>query len=217
MRREALIVDVRGNRGGHTSQLVVEKLARRVIGWDVPRGLRPATYPLDAPRGPVVALDLHARKLEGVRAEAVRLGVEKRLTLRAHDATQPLPRDLGHFDAVLLDAPCSGLGTLRRNPELRYRRMEADIPRLAELQRLLLERAQEAVPRGGLLVYAVCSTEPEEGPRQLQDFLKAWPDFALAPPEGRAAQDCPLENGCLRTLPGPEGRDGFFAARLRRQ
>jgi 16S rRNA (cytosine967-C5)-methyltransferase len=170
-----------------------------------------------AERGPVVALDLHARKLEGVRAEAVRLGVEKRLTLRAHDATQPLPRDLGHFDAVLLDAPCSGLGTLRRNPELRYRRMEADIPRLAELQRLLLERAQEAVPRGGLLVYAVCSTEPEEGPRQLQDFLKAWPDFALAPPEGRAAQDCPLENGCLRTLPGPEGRDGFFAARLRRQ
>jgi tricorn protease len=56
MTRDALIVDVRGNRGGHVSQLVVEKLARRVIGWDVPRGLRPATYPLDAPRGPVVAL-----------------------------------------------------------------------------------------------------------------------------------------------------------------
>ena len=52
----ALIVDVRGNRGGHTSQLVVEKLARRVIGWDVPRGLQPGTYPMDAPRGPVVAL-----------------------------------------------------------------------------------------------------------------------------------------------------------------
>ena len=59
--REALIVDVRGNRGGHTSQLVVEKLARRVIGWDIPRGLQPTTYPDDAPRGPVVALtDEHA-------------------------------------------------------------------------------------------------------------------------------------------------------------
>jgi tricorn protease len=56
MIRDALIIDVRGNRGGHTSQLVIEKLARRVIGWDVPRGLRPVTYPMDAPRGPVVAL-----------------------------------------------------------------------------------------------------------------------------------------------------------------
>jgi tricorn protease len=56
MVRDALIVDARGNRGGHTSQLVIEKLARRVIGWDAPRGLRPSTYPVDAPRGPVVAI-----------------------------------------------------------------------------------------------------------------------------------------------------------------
>jgi 16S rRNA (cytosine967-C5)-methyltransferase len=170
-----------------------------------------------AERGPVVALDLHARKLEGVRAEAARLGLEERITVRAHDATHPLPADLGRFDAVLLDAPCSGLGTLRRNPELRYRRKVEDIERLAALQKVLLERAQAAVPSGGLLVYAVCSTEPEEGPLQLARFLDAWPDFALAPPVGRAAQDCPQEDGCLRTLPGPEGRDGFFAARLRRR
>lgn len=169
-----------------------------------------------AERGPVVALDLHARKLEGVRAEATRLGLMGRMTLRAHDATHPLPEDLGRFDAVLLDAPCSGLGTLRRNPELRYRRTEEDIARLGALQKVLLERAQAAVPAGGLLVYAVCSTEPEEGPQQLAQFLQSWPDFTLEPPVGRAARDCPLENGCLRTLPGPEGRDGFFAARLRR-
>ena len=170
-----------------------------------------------AERGPVVALDLHARKLEGVRSEAARLGLAERVSLRAHDATHPLPADLGPFDAVLLDAPCSGLGTLRRNPELRYRRHEEDIPRLAALQRQLLERAQAAVPVGGLLIYAVCSTEPEEGPVQLARFLADFPAFALAPPEGPAARDCPLEEGCLRTLPGPEGRDGFFAARLRRR
>jgi 16S rRNA (cytosine967-C5)-methyltransferase len=170
-----------------------------------------------AEQGPVLALDLHARKLEGVRAEAVRLGLEGRMTVRAHDASHPLPAELGLFEAVLLDAPCSGLGTLRRNPELRYRRTEEDIPRLAALQRLLLQRAQAAVSPGGLLVYAVCSTEPEEGPRQLEAFLGDFPDFALAPPEGPAAKDCPLENGCLRTLSGPEGRDGFFAARLRRR
>jgi 16S rRNA (cytosine967-C5)-methyltransferase len=170
-----------------------------------------------AERGPVVALDLHARKLEGVRAEAMRLGLLSRISLRPHDATHPLPTDLGPFDAVLLDAPCSGLGTLRRNPELRYRRTEADIPRLAALQKVLLERAQAAVPPGGLLVYAVCSTEPEEGPEQLAHFLEAFQDFSLEPPSGPFALACPLENGCLRTLPGPEGRDGFFAARLRRR
>jgi 16S rRNA (cytosine967-C5)-methyltransferase len=170
-----------------------------------------------AERGEVVALDLHARKLQGVRAEAARLGLLSRLTLRAHDATQPLPTDLGAFDAVLLDAPCSGLGTLRRNPELRYRRTEADIPRLVTLQAQLLERAKAAVPSGGLLVYAVCSTEKEEGPEQLQRFLAAAGDFQLEPPRGVASEECPLLDGCLRTLPGPEGRDGFFAARLRRR
>ena len=169
-----------------------------------------------AEHGPVVAMDLHARKLEGVRAEAARLGLEARLTLRAHDATHALPTDLGAFHAVLLDAPCSGLGTLRRNPELRYRRTEADIPRLAALQAQLLERAKSAVPSGGLLVYAVCSTEPEEGPEQVGRFLAASSDFTLEPPQGEAARDCPLVDGCLVTLPGPEGRDGFFAARLRR-
>ncbi|MGO8971369.1 MAG: 16S rRNA (cytosine(967)-C(5))-methyltransferase RsmB [Myxococcaceae bacterium] len=169
-----------------------------------------------AERGPVVALDLHARKLEGIRAEAARLGLTGAISLRAHDATHPLPADLGAFAAVLLDAPCSGLGTLRRNPELRYRRAEEDIARLAALQRQLLERAQAAVSQGGLLVYAVCSTEPEEGPEQLAHFLKAFPDFCLEPPLGPVARACPLEEGCLRTLPGPEGRDGFFAARLRR-
>ena len=169
-----------------------------------------------AERGPVVALDLHARKLEGVRAEAARLGLLEQLTLRPHDATHPLPPELGAFDAVLLDAPCSGLGTLRRNPELRYRRTEEDLQRLCALQAVLLERAKAAVRPGGLLVYAVCSTEPEEGPQQVERFLAASRDFALLPPSGAVARDCPLTDGCLTTLPGLEGWDGFFAARLRR-
>lgn len=170
-----------------------------------------------AERGPVVAMDLHPRKLQGIGGEAARLGVAERITLRAHDATQEFPADLGPLDAVLLDAPCSGLGTLRRNPELRYRRSVEDIPRLAALQRTMLERAQAVVRPGGLLVYAVCSTEPEEGPEQMRAFLADHADFALAPPEGAAAQDCPLEGGCLRTLPSSAGMDGFFAARLRRR
>ncbi len=170
-----------------------------------------------AERGPVVALDIQPRKLEAVRAEAARLGLSAQVSLRAHDATKPLPADLGPFQVVLLDAPCSGLGTLRRNPELRYRRLPEDIPRLAALQQTLLEVAQAAVPSGGLLVYAVCSTEAEEGPQQVQHFLQAFPDFKLETPQGPLAPRLPMEAGCLRTLPGPEGRDGFFAARLRRR
>ena len=170
-----------------------------------------------AERGPVVALDLHPRKLEAVRAEAARLGLSARVSVRAQDAASPLPAELGPFEVVLLDAPCSGLGTLRRNPELRYRRVPEDIPRLAALQQTLLAAAQAAVPSGGLLVYAVCSTEPEEGPQQLQHFLQAFPAFRLEPPQGPLARTLPLEAGCLRTLPGPEGRDGFYAARLRRR
>jgi len=169
-----------------------------------------------AERGPVVAMDLHPRKLETVGREAERLGLAGEVRLLAHDARLPFPQDLGRFDAVLLDAPCSGLGTLRRNPELRYRRTPDDILRLAALQAEMLANAATAVAPGGLLVYAVCSPEPEEGPEQVAAFLAGRADFALAPPEGPARADCPLVEGCLRTLPGPEGMDGFFAARLRR-
>jgi 16S rRNA (cytosine967-C5)-methyltransferase len=165
----------------------------------------------------VVALDVQPRKLEGVLKEAARLGLSDRVTVRGHDATHPLPTDLGRFDAVLVDAPCTGLGTLRRNPELRYRRQPEDIARLAVLQARLLQQAKAAVPQGGLLIYAVCSTEKEEGAWQVQRFLAEAKDFVLESPPRPASVDCPLEDGCLRTLPGAEGWDGFFAARLRRQ
>jgi 16S rRNA (cytosine967-C5)-methyltransferase len=162
----------------------------------------------------VVALDLHAHKLRLIHAEAKRLGVEGSLTTRACDASKPLPEDLGEFDAVMVDAPCTGLGTLRRHPELRYRRDEADVATLAKLQRAILESCQHAVKPGGLLTYAVCSPEPQEGADQIELFLRSHPDFTAEPPSlGYAV---PNWQGHLRTLPGPDGMDGFFAARLRR-
>jgi 16S rRNA (cytosine967-C5)-methyltransferase len=162
----------------------------------------------------VVALDLHANKLPKVAAEAARLGLGDRITLEATDASKPLREGLGEFDAVCVDAPCSGLGTLRRHPELRYRRKEADIAGLAALQRAILESAQARVRPGGLLVYAVCTTEPSEGADQIELFLRSHPEFTSEPPRGLEA--LPTWQGHLRTLPGPEGLDGFFAARLRK-
>lgn len=162
----------------------------------------------------VVAIDVHANKLPKIDAESKRLGLRKRLTLERADASKPLPEALGEFDAVLIDAPCTGLGTLRRHPELRYRRQESDIAELSHLQREILEQCSLVVKPGGLLVFAVCSTDTAEGPDQIEMFLRSHPDFTTEPPKGLSA--LPTWQGHLRTLPGPEGLDGFFAARLRK-
>jgi 16S rRNA (cytosine967-C5)-methyltransferase len=168
-----------------------------------------------AERHPVLAVDLHANKLRRIVAEVKRLGLEERLEVLAHDATQPLPEEHGEFHAVLVDAPCTGLGTLRRHPELRYRRTEADIHRLSGLQRNILAASSERVAPGGLLVYAVCSTDSEESADQVEMFLRSHPEFTAEPPR-TPGLELPMWQAYLRTLPGPEGLDGFFAARLRR-
>jgi 16S rRNA (cytosine967-C5)-methyltransferase len=168
-----------------------------------------------AERCEVVASDLHSAKLRKIETEAHRLGVLERMTLRTHDATTPFPDDWGDFDAIVVDAPCTGLGTLRRHPELRYRRKEEDIARLAALQTRILENAQEKVRPGGLLVYSVCSTEPREGADVIEMFLRSHPDFTAEAPNLEGSP-LPSWQGHLRTLPGPEHLDGFFAARLRR-
>jgi 16S rRNA (cytosine967-C5)-methyltransferase len=163
----------------------------------------------------VVAVDLHANKLRKIDAEAKRLGLSGRLKAYAHDAAEPFPQEWGEFHAVLVDAPCSGLGTLRRHPELRYRRKEEDLSRLATLQRRILENCQEAVPGGGLLVYAVCTVEAQEAQDQVEMFLRSHPEWTAEPPVLPGLK-LPLTQAYLRTLPGPEGFDGFFAARLRK-
>ena len=162
----------------------------------------------------VVAIDVHANKLPKIDSEAKRLGLRERLTLKTVDASKPLPESLGEFDAVMIDAPCSGLGTLRRHPELRYRRLERDLVELSHLQREILEHCSLVLKPGGLLVFAVCSTDAVEGPDQIEMFLRSHPDFTTEPPRGLAT--LPTWQGHLRTLPGPEGLDGFFAARLRK-
>jgi 16S rRNA (cytosine967-C5)-methyltransferase len=123
------------------------------------------------------------------------------------------------FDAVLVDAPCSGLGTLRRHPELRWRRRPEDIARLAALQIALLEGVAPLVRPGGTLLYAVCTLAREETVDVIAAFLSRHRAFVLEPaaahlPAAAAAAVTP--EGFLCTLPGRDGVDGFFAARLRR-
>ncbi|MFN7130777.1 MAG: SAM-dependent methyltransferase, partial [Myxococcales bacterium] len=123
-------------------------------------------------------------------------------------------RSSARFDAILLDAPCTGLGTLRRHPELRYKREAADIGRLAALQRELLENVTRYLKPGGTLVYAVCSTEPEEGSAQAAWLVSRG--FSVLQPE---VSDTPWHevadgSGGIATFPHRHGTDGFYAVRL---
>lgn len=128
----------------------------------------------------------------------------------------------GKFDAVLLDAPCSATGTFRRHPEVLYRARPSIISESTELQARLIERAATFLNPGGILVYAVCSLEPQEGEGMVASFLHRRPDFELEAPGAGELPDFATSSpeGWVRVLPGmledEGGLDGFFLARLRR-
>ncbi len=165
----------------------------------------------------VVAADASPARLARV-ADALdrlrRTGGAPKVWPVAADARRPPVRTA---DMALLDAPCSATGVIRRRPDARWRLSEDRLRALAELQRELLRSAAAVVPPGGLLVYATCSIEPEENGSQVSDFLSRNPDFRMEP--GPAPEGLLDDRGCLAVLPagGPEGHDGAFAARMRRE
>ncbi len=169
----------------------------------------------------VVAVDSSKTRLSLLAENLARLGLKAELVNA--DAASWAAREL--FDAVLLDAPCSSTGTIRRHPDIPYLKSTKDIAALAGLQTRLLDQAAKLVKPGGRLVYSTCSLEPEEGEAQIAAFLVRNDAFrvdAIAPSElfGQTAWIEP--SGCLRTFPDelkletPEwsGMDGFFATRL---
>jgi 16S rRNA (cytosine967-C5)-methyltransferase len=166
--------------------------------------------------GQVLALDRHLGRSDLVRRAARRLGLAK-LACAERDATRPLT-DLGSFDRVLVDAPCSGLGTLRRNPDARWRIASGDPEKLAEVQRAILRSAAECVKPGGTLVYSTCTLTAEENESVVATLLAGRRDFRRAAPDELPESLSPLldSEGCLRTLPHRDDADGFFAARLER-
>jgi 16S rRNA (cytosine967-C5)-methyltransferase len=169
----------------------------------------------------IVAVDSSKTRLGLLAENLARLGLEAERVLA--DATTWQPGEL--FDAVLLDAPCSSTGTIRRHPDIPYTKSPKDIEALAGLQTRLLDNAAKLVKPGGRLVYSTCSLEPEEGEAQIAAFLvrnDALGLQALEPEELFGQADWIEPSGCLRTFPYelsldvPEwsGMDGFFATRL---
>jgi len=128
-----------------------------------------------------------------------------------------LSHELGPVcDRVLVDAPCSNLGVLRRNPEGKWRRREVDLAALAAMQGAILDGAAALVRPGGILVYATCSLEPEENEAVIAAFHARRPDFAPDPLPAGVPDACRAAPAMLRMFPHRHGSDGFTAQRLRR-
>jgi 16S rRNA (cytosine967-C5)-methyltransferase len=151
--------------------------------------------------GHVVACDVRSPRVRLLSKTIERCRIENARVVHV-SADGTLPFAAGQFDQVLVDAPCSGLGTVRRDPDIRWRRSAADLPRFADAQRALLARAAELVKPGGTLVYSTCSSEPEENQHVVAGFLRDQPGFS--------------EQRTHQTLPFKDGLEAFFGAVLRR-
>jgi 16S rRNA (cytosine967-C5)-methyltransferase len=178
------------------------------------------TLQLCAAGADVTAVDSSAQRLERLHGNLRRARFEAEVI--AADVLDFAPPN--QFDAVMLDAPCSATGTIRRHPDLAYLKTAAQTAALVALQARLLANAAALVRPGGQLIYCTCSLEPQEGERQIAAFLAGTDRFAIAP---ISPGECGIEShmitgqGTLRTLPfmsigGVSGLDGFFAARLTR-
>lgn len=169
--------------------------------------------------GRLYAMDVSEKRLAALRPRAARAGLSNVHSIALSGETDARAKRLaGKLDRVLVDAPCSGFGTLRRNPELKWRHGEQAVRELAAKQRRILEAAARLVKPGGRLVYATCSILPEENEAVVDAFASAAPQFSrLSCTALLAAQRIELDSGeRLRLWPHRHGTDGFFAAAFQR-
>jgi 16S rRNA (cytosine967-C5)-methyltransferase len=167
-------------------------------------------------RGTIVAADVRGRRVDLLARTVAESGAPNVRVVQADARAIPAFRPV--FDAILLDAPCSGLGTIRRDPDVRWRRGEADLAGLAGRQREMLASLATVVRPGGRLVYSTCSSEPDENEAVVRDFLTTHPEFR--PDVPRAFRDHAAlrglldDDGALKTLPFRDQLEAFYAVRL---
>jgi 16S rRNA (cytosine967-C5)-methyltransferase len=170
------------------------------------------------PAGSILeASEPHAGRVKKLRENLVRLRLEKRVTIVEGTIESLLPARKEKYHGILLDAPCSGIGVIRRHPDIRWNRNPADLLRYQEMQADLLDTAADLVAPAGTLVYVTCSIEPEENETVVEKFLEKHHYFKVsecreALPESSA--DLVDSRGFFRTLPSRDNLDGFFAAKL---
>jgi 16S rRNA (cytosine967-C5)-methyltransferase len=185
---------------------------RRILDTCASPGGKATALAATRPRQ-LIACDVRTGRMNLLRRTVHAAGAD-RIRLVQADLLRPLPFSIP-FDCVVVDAPCSGLGTLRRDPDIRWRRAETDLRVFAEAELRMLGHAADAVGMGGRLVYATCSSEPEENEQVVDAFLRAdrrfrSVDARLAHPQLPAA--VVDDRGYLRTAPDRHGLEGFFGA-----
>lgn len=173
-------------------------------------------------KGRLVACDVSQGRVDRAQDRLRRAGVHNvRREVLAGENDKWVKRHAGSFDRVLIDAPCSGTGTWRRNPDAKWRLTPERLAELEALQARVLASAARLAKPGGRLVYATCSLLPEENEAQVDAFLAAHPDFAVLPVaevwSAVLATPCPADGPYLRLTPAANGTDGFFIAVLRRK
>jgi 16S rRNA (cytosine967-C5)-methyltransferase len=172
---------------------------------------------LVGPDGKVDAVDQSADKLAKLRAAATRLGLAERIRVITADLEAEVSELASDYQVVVIDAPCTGIGVMRRHPEIKWRDSRVNLDQLLVTQRKLLASLAPRVAVGGALVYAVCSFRAEEGAQQVEAFLADHPEFEL---DVEAPPGVPLGRhhaGYLQTWPHLDDADAFFAARLIRR
>ena len=185
-----------------------------------PGGKTTAMAAMAGDRAEIVATDVRSARVQLLRETVAASGARNIRVLQA-DLEKGLPF-AAEFDVVFVDAPCSGLGTVRRDPDIRWRRAEADLAPLAAAQLNMIRNAADVVRPGGRLIYSTCSSEPEENERVVENFLAANGHFAQidlrsdTPAHFEALEPVLAEGGVLRTSPHEHGLEAFYGAVLRR-
>ena len=207
-----------------SAQLVADALApgigARVLDACAAPGGKAAHLLERDPTLRLVALDVDAERLRRIRATFARLAIGTNAQLFVADAADTGAWWDGRaFDAILLDAPCSATGVVRRQPDILLHRRESDIAALTRTQARLLDALWPTLAPGGVLLYATCSILRRENDAQIAAFLARAPDATLEPLDARFGHPMPDERGGngQQRLPGEDGMDGFFYARLRKR
>ncbi|HWL13750.1 MAG TPA: 16S rRNA (cytosine(967)-C(5))-methyltransferase RsmB, partial [Ureibacillus sp.] len=168
--------------------------------------------------GSILATDLHPHKLDLIDEATARLGLEIIQTAPVDGRKAAEFLEVESFDAVLVDAPCSGLGVMRRKPDIKYTKREEDLSKLHDIQLQLLDNAVKVLKKGGRLVYSTCTVNKEENEETVQAFLASHPEM-----EAVQLENLPKEllersqGGMLQVFPQDFGSDGFFVAAFRKK
>ena len=162
--------------------------------------------------GRILALDISEKKIEALRKNASRLDVAI-VDAQVGDAREKPGKVFAEsFDRILIDAPCTGLGTLRRNPEIKWRIRPEDVQKCSILQKAILENAAACLKKGGYLVYSTCTITEEENEAVIKDFTCRHPDFVCNRPPDAIDSSLVDDRGYFRSYPHLHGTDGFFGA-----